>query len=64
MVNLQEIFKHFGSQNKLAGILDVSTQAISHWKKKGCVPYKQAIEIEVLTEGKFKAVDLVAKKGK
>lgn len=63
MLNFEEVFNHFGSQNKLAGILDVSTQAVSHWKKNGSFPAKQAVEIERLTEGKFKAVDLVTNKG-
>ena len=63
MVNFELIFKHFGSQNKLAGELDVSTQAISIWKNKGFIPPGNAIQIERLTNGKFKAVDLVDKKG-
>ena len=63
MVNFQAVFEHFKGQNKLAGILDVSTQAVSAWKVKGSFPAGQAVEIERLTNGKFKAVDLVSKKG-
>ncbi len=63
MVNFNSIFEHFGGQNKLAGILDVSTQAISAWKYAGCIPANNAVEIERITDGKFKAVDLVAKRG-
>lgn len=59
-VTFDQVFKHFGSQNKLAGLLNVSTQAISSWKKSNSVPPKNAIEIEKLSYGKFKAVDLVS----
>lgn len=63
MVDFNSVFDFFGGQNKTAGILDVSTQAISQWKVKGCFPPAQAVEVERLTNGEFKAVDLVAKKG-
>jgi len=63
MVNFKELFEFFGSQNKLAGALDVSTSAICFWKGKGFIPPGNAVEIERITKGKFKAVDLVAKKG-
>ena len=55
----KELFKHFGSQNKMAGQLDVTTQAVSQWAKTGEIPPARAIEIEKITKGKFKAVDLV-----
>lgn len=61
MVNFKELFEHFGSQNKLAGVLDVSTQAISAWKYEGYIPAYNAVKIERISEGKFKAVDLVNK---
>ena len=63
MVNFEKVFQHFGGQNKLSGILDVSTQAVSAWKVRETFPAAQAVEIERLTNGKFKAVDLVIKKG-
>jgi len=63
MVNFKKVFDAFGGQNKTAGALDVSTQAISQWRAKGYFPPAQAIEIERLTKGEFKAVDLVSKKG-
>ena len=63
MVNFNSIFEHFGGQNKLAGILDVSTQAISAWKYVGYIPANNAVEIERITEGKFKAADLVIQRG-
>ena len=55
----EDLFNHFGSQNKMAGKLNVTTQAISQWVRDGKVPPARAIEIECLTQGKFKAVNLV-----
>ena len=63
MIDFQEVFNYFGGQNKTAGALDVSTQAIYAWKANGYFPPAQAVEIERLTGGYFKAIDLVIKKG-
>lgn len=54
----EELFKYFGGQNKMAGKLNVTTQAISQWVKDGKVPPARAIQIEKITNGEFKAVDL------
>jgi DNA-binding transcriptional regulator YdaS (Cro superfamily) len=35
-----------GTQEKLAQLLGVSQQAISHWVEKGWVPLQRAVEIE------------------
>jgi DNA-binding transcriptional regulator YdaS (Cro superfamily) len=55
----KELFLYFGNQNKMAGQLDVTTQAISQWVRDGKVPPARAIQIEYITNGKFKAVNLV-----
>lgn len=56
---VEELIEHFGSPNKLAGILDVSSAAISQWVKEGYLPPLRAIQIEHVTNGKFLAIDLV-----
>ncbi len=55
----EELFKHFGNQNKMAGKLDVTTQAISQWVRDKKIPPSRAIQIESITGGKFKAINLV-----
>lgn len=54
-----ELIEHFGSQNKLAGELDVTSVAVSQWFKAQAIPAYRAIQIETMTEGKFKAKDLI-----
>ncbi len=63
MVDFKTVFNYFGGQNKTAGALDVSTQAVHAWKTRGYFPPAQAVEIERITDGEFKAVDLAAKRG-
>lgn len=55
---VEELIEHFGSPNKLAGELDVSSAAISQWVKEGFIPPLRAIQIEHITGGKFLAIDL------
>lgn len=55
---LDDIFIHFGSQSALARMLGVSAAAVAQWCVEG-VPPARAIQIEKLTDGKFKAVDIV-----
>ena len=50
---VEALIKHFGSPNKLAGELDVSSAAISQWTKEGFMPPLRAIQIEHITGGKF-----------
>lgn len=58
---LDEIFKHFGGQMVLAETLGVDKSAVTQWKKDG-VPAFRAVQIEKLTNGKFKAVDILKSK--
>lgn len=58
MQRLKEVSEYFGSQSELAEKLGLTRQAITLWKIKGVIPPVSAIEIERITNGKFKAVDL------
>ncbi len=55
---LDELFLYFGSQSELARKLGISAPAVTQWLIDG-IPAARAIEIEKLSGGKFKAVDLV-----
>jgi DNA-binding transcriptional regulator YdaS (Cro superfamily) len=46
------------NRSELARLLEVSPQAVKVWYDKGTIPANQAIKIEKITNGKFKAVDL------
>jgi DNA-binding transcriptional regulator YdaS (Cro superfamily) len=52
-----KIISHFGTQAALARALGVSRVAVTLWKTEG-IPSHQAIKIERITGGKFKAVDI------
>jgi DNA-binding transcriptional regulator YdaS (Cro superfamily) len=57
MNKVKEVVEYFGSKGKLARVLDVTPAAISKWGRY--MPKGRAYEIEVITDGKFKAKDLV-----
>jgi len=59
---MQEIIDHFGGNARLAEALGVERQAVTFWLRFGLPPHR-AIEIERLTDGKFKALDIVGIKG-
>jgi DNA-binding transcriptional regulator YdaS (Cro superfamily) len=55
----KRLIEHFGSQAKLAKEMGVSRSAISHWITRESIPATHAIQIEIITVGEFRAVDLV-----
>ena len=61
MNQINKLFEHFGSQQKLAKALGIKRMAVNHWKTRG-IPGARAVQIEQLTDGKFKAVDLIGQK--
>ena len=55
---INEIIQYFGGQRELANVLQISEAAISIWKRQG-VPPGRAIEIEIKSNGVFKAVEII-----
>lgn len=56
---MNDVIEHFGNQAELAKALKVDPAAVSQWLSNGYIPPRRAIEIEMITDGKFKAVDLI-----
>lgn len=57
---LKDIITHFGSQTRLAQKLGVTLQYVNGWcNGREHVPLIQALKIEKLTDGKFKASEIV-----
>ena len=56
---MNNVIEHFGSKSLMAKALKVNPAAVSQWIDNGYIPPRRAIEIEILTNGKFKAVDLL-----
>lgn len=59
-----EVVDYFGSKGALSKALGVSPAAVSRWVRKKSFPPARAIDIELLTDGKFIATDLVNKGAK
>ena len=56
-----EILKHFGgSHEAMAVALGVTRAAVTQWFL-GCIPSYRALQIELITDGKFKAVEIYKK---
>jgi len=56
---IEEIIEWFGSKSKMAKRLGVDRSAVTHWQSKGNLPPLRAIQVERMTGGKFRAVDIM-----
>lgn len=56
---IDDVIRWFNGQSETARVLGVTPQAVCAWVDKGGVPPLRAIQVERLTGGMFKAVDLV-----
>ena len=56
---MNDVIEYFGNQAELAKALRVDPAAVSQWVANEHIPPRRAIEIEMLTDGKFKAIDLI-----
>ena len=59
---MDKIINHFGSVTKMSRVLGVSIGAVSKWKNEGLPPWR-AVQIERLTDVKFKAEEITYLKG-
>ncbi len=57
-LDVDDIIKHFTNQNKMAIRLGVTRQAIAGWRSQNAIPANRAIQIENITKGEFKAINM------
>lgn len=55
----EELYAYLGKTVKMAEALGVTSSAVSQWRSIGGLPAGRAIQVELLTKGKFRAVDVV-----
>ena len=56
---IHKIIRWFGSQVELARQLGVTQAAVAQWVSDERIPPYRAIQIERITDGQFKAVDII-----
>jgi len=56
---IKRLIDFMGGVRKFAGAMEVSTQAVYGWIDAGEIPPRRAIEVEEMTDGRFKAADLI-----
>lgn len=55
---IDALLDHFGSQYRMAKELGVDRGAVSQWVKNHTIPPQRLIQLERITNGEFKAIDL------
>ena len=55
---ISDVVAWFGGQSETARAVGVSSQAVFNWLERGKIPPARAIQIERLTAGHFKAVEI------
>jgi len=56
---IKDVVEWYGSQANMARAMGVTPVSVSLWMRDGYMPPARAIELEVKSGGKFKAVDLI-----
>jgi DNA-binding transcriptional regulator YdaS (Cro superfamily) len=55
-----DIVRFFGSKSKLALALGVERSAVTQWIRRNAIPATRAVQIEQLSCGRFKALEVMA----
>ena len=58
MTMQEQILEHFVRKSRIAYLCGVSQPSVSEWFTEG-IPPKRAIQLEELSHGKFKALDIM-----
>lgn len=57
-MKFEKLFNWFGGKKRTAQALGVDPAAVSQWIKIGYIPPANALKVERMTGGEFKAIDL------
>lgn len=52
---IEEAISYYGSAAKLCKALGVAKQNMTHWKRRGYIPFYQQLRIQELSQGALKA---------
>ena len=61
MDKIREAVEFFGTQADMARALGVSAAAVNQWIKAGEIPAGRALQIEALSNGKIRGLELAFK---
>ena len=61
---IDKVISHFGSAYKAAQALGVKHQQFYSWQKNGFIPFKRGKDIEAVTGGAIKAIEVWESAGK
>lgn len=56
---IEAVIEWAGGKSALARRVGVGRSAVSHWIRRGRIPAANALKVEELSEGRFKALDLM-----
>jgi len=54
--NITDIIAWAGGSSRFAEMLGVSLSAVSQWASRGAMPPMRAIQVERISEGRFRAI--------
>lgn len=54
-MTIEEVLKIYKTGYQVCKALEITRQNFSSWQKRGYIPYRQQLKLEMLTEGKLKA---------
>ena len=56
---MNELIDYFTTRKELAKALNITRQGLKHFEDQGYLPARRAIQVEKMTDGAFKAEDLI-----
>lgn len=59
MSKVDEVVRHFGGTEKFCELFGCTCMAVSHWRNRGGFTASRALEIELASNGHFRASDIV-----
>lgn len=54
-MTIEEVLQIYKTGYQVCKVLEITRQNFSVWQKRGYIPYRQQLKLEILTQGKLKA---------